>query len=663
MLLQQPFLHLSSFWKSRGPSFRGDEGRSHSVSIAGRRRTNLRIVSQKLSREWVLAIDVGTGGTKAALISSKGNVSASAFARHAAPAPSFMGGPASMEQDLDSWWDATKKAIRSCLGSTEAVARGISVAQISAVAVTGQMQDVILLPKFGFQKISNAILYSDARAEVEAAEIAELGGGNEYIASVTGFPQGSSSVLAKLRWLDKRDPRLGQQCESLLLGGHDYVVWKLCGVCVTDATTASTTGLTNLSFQYAEDLLERVGLSHWIETLPRIVAPDCPCGEISSYAAVELGYAALQGISVLHCCGDAGTCTLGAGAGARGTTYAYLGTSGWVAGSFLKKSYEERESTVKQLSGVYTLAHPDPSLVFKTGSIMTAGGNLAWASSNLVSPSENMKEVDALVKSIPAGSGGLLYLPYLNGERCPFEDPNARAGFIGISAVTSRGHLLRAVMEGVAFAMRSARDFMYADQISAEEVSRHLYLVGGGARSPVWPAIMADVFGQTVDVLEGAQEVGVKGAALLAGQWLGWKCRNENWIQVNKSFEPSKENMALYEEMFVAYKQAYVGLRDVYRSWTPEEGGVKYEELSTAKNLLPSSQKLQNDAATTTTMKKVRLCQDVTVKQPSPGDRWNKLQLKCMSFDFSLWRQGRTVEHQGLVFTTVSYSRQCESTE
>ncbi|KAL3681604.1 hypothetical protein R1sor_024560 [Riccia sorocarpa] len=590
MLLRQPLLLPSS--NSQMLSFNCSQRKSKiNVETAGRKSTKFRVVAEKLSREWVLAIDVGTGGTKAALISSQGNVSASAFARHSAPAPSLAGGPASMEQDQDSWWVAAKNAVWSCLISTEAVARGISVAQICAVAVTGQMQDVILLPKHGSKKISNAILYSDARAEVEAAEIAELGGGSDFIASVTGFPQGATSVLAKLRWLDKRDPKSAQECESLLLGGHDYVIWKLCGICVTDATTASTTGLTNRSFQYAQDLLERVELGHWIEKLPRIVSPDYPCGEMSSVAAVELGCAALQGVPVIHCCGDAGACTLGAGAGARGTTYAYLGTSGWVAGSFLKESPERNGDNRKQLSGVYTLAHPEPSLVFKTGSIMTAGGNLAWASSNLVFHSSNtvdFREVDTLVKSVPTGSGGLIYLPYLNGERCPFEDPNARACLVGMSALTSRAHLFRAVMEGVAFAMRSARDSMYADQISLDDVSPHLYLVGGGARSPVWPAIMADVFGQTVDVLEGAQEVGVKGAALLAGKWLGWKCRNENWIQVKESFEPSRENMELYDELFVTYKEVYSGLKDVFRSLS---------------NLQRSSQ----------------LCQEVSVKQPSSG--------------------------------------------
>ncbi|CAM6113673.1 unnamed protein product [Calypogeia fissa] len=534
-----------------------------------RRIGDLSIVAVMPGKEWVLAIDVGTGGTKAALISSLGSVSASAFALHPAPSNSA-GVAASLEQDQESWWLAAKNAVWSCLGSSAAVAKGISVAQVCCIAVTGQMQDVILVPQPGVLTRSKAILYSDARAEFEADEIARLAGGADNVASITGFFQGASSVLAKLRWLDRHEPEAFENCQALLLGGHDFVVWKLCERFVTDATTASTTGLTTRSFQYAEDLMKDAELAHWINRLPELHPPDYPCGEVSANAAVELGCAALQGVPVLHVCGDAGACTLGAGAGARGSLYAYLGTSGWVAGSFLRNTCSKGDF-VSNPSGVFTLAHPESSLVFKTGSILNAGGNLEWAATNLGSSlgkeTANWKEFDRLAASAPAGSGGLLYLPYLNGERCPFEDRNARACFLGISATTSRAHLFRAVMEGVAFAMRSARDAMSSEQLP-EDLSRPLRVVGGGARSPLWPAVMADVFGQTVEVLEDPQEVGVKGAALLAGKWLGWQSTESpggSWIQVKSTFSPSPAEQETYRELYMAYSESYCALQQVFR--------------------------------------------------------------------------------------------------
>ncbi|KAG0557823.1 hypothetical protein KC19_11G159600 [Ceratodon purpureus] len=285
------------------------------------------------SEELVLAIDVGTGGTKAALVSKLGNVVASAFHPHPDPGPSLLGGPASAEQEVESWWRATIQAVQACCSKS-------SGGRVGALAVTGQMQNVILLPENGRQSIPPAILYSDARAVEEIAEVTAMAGGPEYVASVTGTHQGASSLLAKLRWLDKHNSSAAEQCQTLLFGGHDYVVWKLCGTFVTDTTTASTTGLLDLSFQYAEDLIKSVELGHWMEKLPPIKAANMPCGAVSLVAAEELGMPHLGGVPVLHCCGDAGACTLGAGAGRPGSLYAYIGTSGWVAGSFQRLTEE-----------------------------------------------------------------------------------------------------------------------------------------------------------------------------------------------------------------------------------------------------------------------------------------------------------------------------------
>ncbi|KAH8971233.1 hypothetical protein BDL97_02G130800 [Sphagnum fallax] len=468
------------------------------------------------NKEWVLAIDVGTGGTKAALITSQGCVSTSAFSAHPPPSPSCLAGTASAEQEMERWWDATVEVVKTCMAMAAVNHSGT----VRALTVTGQMQNVILLP-----------------------QIARLAGGADYLVSVSGSHQGATR--------------------------HDYVVWKLCGVCVTDSTTASTTGLTDLSFKYATGLMHDVGLGHWIDKLPLIHPPNIPCGEVSAWAAEELGNVSLQGIPVVHCCGDAGACTLGAGAGVLGNLYAYLGTSGWVAGSFQHSAgLPPKAKPMPRPSGVFTLGHPESSLVFKTGSIMTAGGNLAWAASTGYPGSVSMKQIDSLVKLERAGCGGLLYLPYLNGERCPFEDGNARACFIGISASTTREQMLRAVMEGVAFALRSSCDALAGGELHDSDTRcAPLRLVGGGARSPVWPSIMAGVFGQTVEVLMDPQEVGVKGAAILAGQWLGWHSTlfpGGNWVQQERTYDPSPNDVKIYDEMYPIYTKVYDGLRDTF---------------------------------------------------------------------------------------------------
>ncbi|XP_024538899.1 uncharacterized protein LOC9653308 [Selaginella moellendorffii] len=513
-------------------------------------RTSLRAPrARAIDVESVLAIDVGTGGTKACIVSSDGDILASGFAAHPAPAQSAMGGSCSMEQDPELWWLATIQAVQSCVKKSRD--DGADSSCIQGISVTGQMQDIVILPKAGCANKQRAILYSDTRAAKEVIEIAELVGGPSLLAAMTGNFQGASSVLAKLRWIDKHMEGSASFCDHLLLGGHDFVTWKLCGSLVTDVTTASTTGLIDPSLQYADKLIETAGLHHWIEKFPKIFPPDVPCdqpGKVTTKASDELGFPELRALPVLHSCGDAGACTLGAGASSPGSSYVYLGTSGWVAGSF---PVEENDG--KFVPGVFTLGHPDSSLVFKTGSIMTAGGNLAWAAEKLTE-GNSYDEINKLVATASVGCGGLLYLPFLNGERCPMDSPTYRAAFLGISETTSRADMLRAVMEGVAFALLSAKKAM-TDKTSNESAAP-LRLVGGGARSATWPGIIAGVFGQTVEVLSDPQDVGVKGAATLAGKYFGWhSCLSPpgNWLKYEDLYEPSWSDVEAYQELYLTY--------------------------------------------------------------------------------------------------------------
>lgn len=469
------------------------------------------------------------------------------------------------EADACDWWNAALHAARECLDSSEA-----KLTQLRAISVSGQMQDVILLPHDADSPPPPVILYSDSRATIEAEEVEALGGGIERIVRVTGMRQAATSLLAKLRWLDRHCPDAASSCSRLLIGGHDYVTGRLCGSWVSDATTASTTGLTKISDpgSYAEELINDVGLSHWLPKLPPLVPPDEPCGRVTLKAAEQLGNPELEGLPVFHSCGDAGACTLGCGAGVVGPQYAYVGTSGWVAGSFNKKSnlnavMEGRQSPeLNSPTGVFTLAHPDPSLVFRTGSIMTAGGNLSWAS-NLFASNDSTSSVrdkmaitDELVSCIQVGSGGVLYLPFLQGERCPFEDGDVRASFLGLSMETTRGTLLRAVMEGVAFGLLSAQEGMATDTKLGSD-RPPLRMVGGGARSPVWPVILANVFNQCVEVLADSQEVGVKGAAILAGRWLGWHtgfAPKGEWVKTERQIVPNPQYVNTYEELYSIYR-------------------------------------------------------------------------------------------------------------
>ncbi|GBG85546.1 hypothetical protein CBR_g40184 [Chara braunii] len=576
--------------------------------------------------EAVLAIDVGTGGTKAAIITRTGRVKRTGFCAHTSTKSEPVGDSKTVEQDPEEWWDATCAAVRQCMS----VEKGSSQSQsrpswkIIAVAVTGQMQDVVLLPKDPSLRTPPSILYSDGRASLELEEVCVLGGGVEKIAALTGTKQGSWSFLAKLRWLDRHAPTAVHDCSRLLFAGHDFVVWRMSGKCVADATTASTTGLflAESPGSVAFDLMKQVGLDQWISKLPDIVPADEPCGEVLKQVAEQWGNPELAGLPVFHSIGDVGASTIGSGAGVPGPLYICIGTAGWVAGSFRRQGRGhksnssnntmptttmptgtrssnlqepvanargitgegdaeemddkfEKEVMPESIPGVFTLAHVDPDLVLKLGAIMTGGGNFKWAISAIghdIPGGMPVADADEIAAQSPAGSRGVIYLPYLNGERCPVDDVYARGAFLGLSLVADRSTMLRAVMEGVVFGLRAARDALFvmgeadADTKQPQCSLAPLRVVGGGARSRIWPKIIAGVFDRKVEVLADPQEVTIKGAAILAGKWLGWHdtlVPSGEWFAVEKFHSVSPEEVKLYDNIYSIFSSCYPALRGI----------------------------------------------------------------------------------------------------
>eukprot|EP00850_Spirogloea_muscicola_P012556 SM000081S22690 [mRNA] locus=s81:567100:571076:- [translate_table: standard] len=411
----------------------------------------------------------------------------------------------------------------------------------------------------------------------------------------------AASVLAKLRWLDRHEPQLASSGCTVLLGAHDYVVGMLCGKWVTDCTTASTTGLALLhspgeglmraattQLSYSTSLVCTIGHPGWLlwslsmnlaasfwarpqNCLAQLSWLVCPSSTPAATPALALS--GRQGVEQAYQEGAM-------------LTLAHLGRSllsfekclhcSWVAGTFLRDRCQANKDVVRRKArflgmppsaGVLTLAHVHEDYVFRTGSIMTAGGNLHWASSLLGSASGplSMGEMDELAKSAPLAGRGLLYLPFLAGERCPIEDANLRVALIGCQSSTTRSEVARAVMEGVAMGLRSARDAMLVEGACTlpEAASSPLRVVGGGARSLVWPKYLAAIMGQPVDVIADAQDVGVKGAALLAGCWLGWHqtlAPEGDWVSVKWRVEPADADIAAYSELHELYLQACAAL-------------------------------------------------------------------------------------------------------
>lgn len=504
-----------------------------------------------MSVDVIVAIDVGTTGTKTVLFSRDGVAAAGATFDY----PTQTQG-AHVEQDPADWWGATVAGLQSMWAQ-------VPGAEPLAVVLSGQMQDLILMD--GVRALAPAILYSDTRAHREGQIVHERLG-EVRLREVTGNLQDATSLLAKLLWVKEHQPGLYKAAETVFIGAQDYVAWRLCRAGVTDYTTASTTGLLDIAANsWASELLDSLELrTDW---LPQLAAAEAQVGEVRAAVSEETGLP--PGTPVFHGAGDAAATTLGAGAGDPGHYYVYLGTSGWLAATELHTPVDPR-------TGIFNLRHPDPERLILIGPMLTAAGNVEWLREqfgrlevrslpSLAADSSEMaayQALNALAAEAPPGSNGVLYLPYLAGERAPFRDPNARGVFFGLHRTTTRHDLYRAVLEGVAFSMRAIRDTLPAsDGLDQAGFS----LVGGGARSALWPQIFADVFDCPVQVLADPAEVTARGAALIAGRACGWHAGYvpaANFFPVEATFQPDSAVAEQYNRLFDAFRGLYPALRE-----------------------------------------------------------------------------------------------------
>jgi xylulokinase len=473
-----------------------------------------------------LVFDIGTTGTKAALMTAEGTLIHSAARTY--PTQTAEGGV--VEQDALDWWDAVVDLCAE-LGGT-----------VDAIALTGQMQDVILIDEYG-EPVRPVILYNDTRARAFADQVNTLYDG-EQMRQRSGTHPDAGSLLAKLMWLQQHEPALS--AAHLLLGAADFIAFRMTGRAVTDTTTASTTGLLDLHRRnwLENDIFATLGIDSLLPLLPSLVAGGAQVGTLTDSAAAALG---LRPGTVVHLApGDAGSATLGAGAGESGQVYGYLGTSGWIAFT---------ADGIAANPGVITIAHPRPDRTIQVAPLLTAGGNLDWIS-GLFDAHDYETLISAALDRPPTA---LLYLPYLNGERSPFQDSLARGAFIGISAAATQADMARAVLEGVVYAYRHALEALL------NNTPARLLLTGGGTRSAGWCQLFADVLGIPVAVAADAGNVGVRGA-LLAARFARGEVGTfaaENNVQIASVYEPGG-TQTVYNHKYGRFREAYPALKPIF---------------------------------------------------------------------------------------------------
>jgi xylulokinase len=487
---------------------------------------------------YVIGIDTSTTATKALVMDAAGTVVAVGRSEYGFETPR----PLWSEQSPTLWWTATAEAIVA--GLHEA---GITGDQVAAVGLTGQMHGLVLLDAAG-EVLRPAILWNDQRTQAECDLIRERIGRSRLIAT-TGNDALTGFTAPKLLWVHHHEPDLVDRIAHVLLP-KDYVRWCLTGAYAMDKADGSGTLWFDLAARdWSPEVLAALEVDPaWLP--PTYEGPEVT-GAVTAAAAAATGLR--EGTPVVAGGGDQAANGVGVGAVAAGVVAISLGTSGVV--------FAAADQPVVEPDGrLHGFCHAVPGTWHAMGVMLSAAGSLRWFRDTLAAD-RSYPELDALAGAAPAGSAGLVFLPYLTGERTPHPDPTARGAFVGLTVRHGPGHLTRAVMEGVAFGLRDSVELLRG-LLDLGEVR----VAGGGAQSALWVQLLADVLDRPVRVV-GTVEAAAHGAAMLAATSQGWFASVEEActaiVEVGPAVEPTAA-AAAYEEPYAIYRSLYPGLRTTF---------------------------------------------------------------------------------------------------
>ena len=498
----------------------------------------------------LLGIDVGTGGTRAVVVDENGSVVASATADHA-PFASPQTGWA--EQEPRDWWRATAEAVRGVLSDAD-----ISPDEIASVGFSGQMHGAVLLDEYE-EVLRPALIWCDQRTEAQGKAITNLIGASRLI-ELTANPALTNFTLTKLMWVREHEPEIWTRFKYFLLP-KDYVRLRLTGDRATDVADASGTLLLDVANRrWSEAMLDAVELNQ--SCLPSVFESSEITGRVSAEGAAETGLR--EGTPVVAGSGDQAAGAVGMGIVRPGAVSATIGTSGVVFAATARPALDNG-------GRVHTFCHAIPGRWHVMGVTQAAGLSLRWfrdrfgVAGDGVMSSADRDPYDLLCKEAsgaPPGSDGVLWAPYLMGERTPHLDPGARAAVVGLAANHTRAHIVRAILEGVAFSLRDSLTIFAEMEVPVDSIR----LGGGGARGTLWRQIQADIYGREVEILT-AEEGAAYGAALLAGVGVGtWSSVDDacaQAVRVAARVEPDASASALMNKRYAAYRALYPALRSV----------------------------------------------------------------------------------------------------
>ncbi|MGC1648064.1 MAG: xylulokinase [Candidatus Sulfotelmatobacter sp.] len=491
-------------------------------------------------------MDVGTGGTRALVMDDSGKVIASGSEDHepfASPRPGWA------EQDPRDWWRACGLAVRKALQSSN-----LRAEDIACVGFSGQMHGAVLLDSAD-EVVRSAIIWCDQRSEAQTHELEKLFGRDALI-QLTCNPPLTNFTLTKLLWVREIEPANWARVAHVMLP-KDYVRFRLTGERAIDMADASGTLLLDVANRrWSTTVLSKSGID--VGLLPALHESPAVCGKVSAAGAEATGLRA--GTPVVAGAGDQAAGAVGMGIARAGAVSATIGTSGVVFAATDRPALDPQ-------GRLHTFCHAIPGRWHVMGVTQSAGLSLRWFRDRFgVISKDGRDSYDILADeaaAAPAGSEGAFWVPYLMGERTPHLDPNARAALLGLTASHTRGHIIRAVMEGVAYSLKDT--FTIFEEMKIPVTS--IRLGGGGARSPLWRQIQADVYSHEVEIV-AAEEGAAYGAAILAGTGVGaWSSVDEacdKVVRVSSRIPLSQTNSKILQQNYRTYRKIYPALHQIF---------------------------------------------------------------------------------------------------
>lgn len=493
---------------------------------------------------FVLGLDLGTSGLKGLLVDKKGNIIETASATY----PLSHSQRGYSEQNPDDWYKATIKVLKKIISHYPVVSE-----ELEGISFSGQMHSLVLLNKEG-QFLRNAILWNDGRTTKQCEQITETFG--EELLSISKNKALEGFTLPKLLWVKENEPNIWKEIETFLLP-KDYLGYRLTGNVQTEYSDAAGTLLLDIEKKvWSNDILEKFKIDKKI--CPPLVESTSKIGDLDEEIREELGLK--RKIPVFAGGADNPCAAIGAGILENNQAMASTGTSG----VFL--SYEE-DSKKDYKGQLHFFNHVIQDNYYSMGVTLAAGSSLTWFKEQF-GPALSFEELLEHVNEIPVGSNGLLFAPYLSGERTPYMNSEIRGAFLGLDIEHTREHLARAVMEGITFSLKDSLVLMKSQM---EKVFTTIVSVGGGAKNKEWLQMQADIFNTPIVTLKTEQGPAL-GAAMIAAVGIGWfkdfKTCSDLFVQYQEEINPIHDNVEKYDRVYKIYQKLYPSIKQISHELT-----------------------------------------------------------------------------------------------